>query len=282
VEMALVKLQNRWHAAFMLKFPYIRMQSGKVTDNMISESMKRLLSGNVNQKNIAISKQNDICGYSDQNSAEQLAFIQNRENSPVLKRDKDSKKPEGELSLLMDIMENPLSPIRERYKRLSVSAYIGDRYQKLLLSDECIKPVKIALGKCVIKLLELTDRGKEKLKELGYVVSGSLRHGGVEHLYWVHQAKKKIEGAGHKVHEEYPIGNGETVDLAIIGKSKKIAIEIETGKSDAIHNIRKCLDAGFEVVSMATNEETLKKIRLKLDIFTKDDLRKIRVKTIKV
>lgn len=275
---ALVKLQNRWHAAFLVSMPYIKMETGKVTDGIISESMKRLLSSNANQKNITTGKRDDICGCSGQNRAEQLAFIENRENSPVLKRDKDSKKPEGELSLLIDIMENPLSPIRERYKRLNVSAYIGDRYQKSLLSSGFIKPVRITAGKRVIKLFKFTDEGKGKLKEIGYDVSGSLRHGGVEHLYWVHQAKKKLENAGHKVHEEYPIGNGETVDLAIITKSKKIAVEIETGKSDAIHNIRKCLDAGFEVVSLAVNEKVLESIKTSLGHFTEDEIKKIRLK----
>lgn len=62
------------------------------------------------------------------------------------------------------------------------------------------------------------------------------------------------------VAEEFPIGGGETVDLAIIGKRKKVAVEIETGKSDAIGNIRKCLKAGFEVLSVAVNADILKKI----------------------
>lgn len=73
-----------------------------------------------------------------------------------------------------------------------------------------------------IKLLEPTDKGREELKEYG--LSKSLRHGGVEHLYWMRQVKKRLEGNGYDVEEEFPIGNGETVDLAIIGKSEKIAI----------------------------------------------------------
>ena len=77
------------------------------------------------------------------------------------------------------------------------------------------------------------------------------------------------------------IGNGETVDLAIIGKNKRIAVEIETGKSDAIHNIRKCLDAGFEVVSMATSEETLERIKSRLVEFSEAELQRTRTQMIK-
>jgi hypothetical protein len=76
------------------------------------------------------------------------------------------------------------------------------------------------------------------------------------------------------VEEEYPIGNGETVDLVI---GKNVAVEIETGKSDAIRNIRKCLDVGFEVVSVSTNPSALDNIRAKLIQFSKKERQRIRL-----
>lgn len=190
--------------------------------------------------------------------------------------DKDMEK------LLVSIAQEPLLGIAERYQKMYLSGRSGNQSKQKLIEYGLITEISIKTPKARIKLLELTDMGKEKLKEIGFDVSGSLRHGGVEHIYWVHQAKKKLENAGHKVHEEYPIGNGETIDLAIIGKNNKIAIEIETGKSDAIHNIRKCLDAGFEVVSLATNDQILGKIKSMLCIFTEDECRKIMAKIVKV
>ena len=118
----------------------------------------------------------------------------------------------------------------------------------------------------------MTDKGRGIA-----AVPKSLRHGGVEHLYWVRQVKRKIESKGHKVLEEFPIGKGESVDLAIIG-NKKIAIEIETGKSDAIGNIRKCLRTGFEVVSIATNQTTLEKLTSDIRNFPEDERKRIRVR----
>ena len=41
--------------------------------------------------------------------------------------------------------------------------------------------------------------------------------------------------------------------MAIVGK--KIVVEIETGKSDTIRNIRKCLRAGWRVVSLYTGAQ---------------------------
>ena len=128
-----------------------------------------------------------------------------------------------------------------------------------------------------VRRLKLTDKGKERLKEIGYDVSGSLRHGGVEHLYWVKQVKKTLEKNGYKVEEEYPIGNGETVDLAIIAKNKKIAIEIETGKSDAVRNIRKSLRAGFRVISIATSKMALAKLKSEIACLSRNELRKMRL-----
>ena len=57
---------------------------------------------------------------------------------------------------------------------------------------------------------------------------------------------------GYTVQEECPVGEGKTVDLVARGKGKTIAIEIETGKSDAVANIHKCLAAGFDEVISAT------------------------------
>ena len=47
---------------------------------------------------------------------------------------------------------------------------------------------------------------------------------------------------------------GETIDLVASRNGRKIAFEIETGKSDAAANVQKCRDAGFErIVLVATS-----------------------------
>ena len=140
-----------------------------------------------------------------------------------------------------------------------------------------IKAVTISTRKGVIKLMEPTDQGKRKLRKLGIEVSRALRYGGLEHLYWMKQVRQKLERRGYSVEEEYPIGGGETVDLAIIGKKKKVAIEIETGKSDAVGNIRKCLNAGFEVVSVATNLPAYKRLKSSVKQIANQGRHRIRI-----
>lgn len=82
----------------------------------------------------------------------------------------------------------------------------------------------------------------------------SNRHGGVEHRYWVRHLADQLRLNGYKVQEEVPVGSGKTIDLVASRDGKRIAFEIETGKSDAAANVRKCLDAGMDrVVSVATS-----------------------------
>lgn len=250
---AIVKLQNKWHAPFMIRLPYVAIKAGKAGDEAIRARIR---------------------GFLPESKAIYPEITQPEDISVISNEDKEGKK------LLVSIAEEPLTGISERYRRMCINPKIGNQCKQRLIKQELIKEVSIKTSKARIKLLELTDRGREKLRELGYDVSGSLRHGGAEHQYWVAQVKKRLIDAGYHPEEEYPIGNGETVDLAIIGENKKIAIEIETGKSDAIRNIRKCLDAGFEVMSAATNEETFKKIGSGLREFPEERLGKVRIERV--
>jgi len=55
------------------------------------------------------------------------------------------------------------------------------------------------------------------------------------------------------------------VDVTAEKGEERIALEIETGKSDAIHNAKKCLEAGFsEVISVALSREAQIRIKQQL------------------
>lgn len=103
----------------------------------------------------------------------------------------------------------------------------------------------------------LTEKGK---KVMGYDSAAATRHGGMEHQYWKEKVAAKLRECGYEVKEEYPIGQGKTIDLVARKDGKSIAIEIETGKSDAVANIRKCLDAGFQTVLSVATTAGVKKI----------------------
>jgi Holliday junction resolvase len=59
----------------------------------------------------------------------------------------------------------------------------------------------------------------------------------------------------------YQLGKGKTVDLVAKRDGKSMTVEIETGKSEAIYNIRKDVKAGFDkVVCVASNGKVRDKI----------------------
>ena len=89
---------------------------------------------------------------------------------------------------------------------------------------------------------------------LGISSRASDRHGGPEHRYWVHRIANHLRAHGCEVSIEHPIGNGKTIDLLATRNGHKIAFEIETGKSDALANVQKCLKAGVDkVVAVAVS-----------------------------
>ena len=55
------------------------------------------------------------------------------------------------------------------------------------------------------------------------------------------------------------------VDVVAKKDGRRIAIEVETGKSDSLYNIRKDLEAGFEeVIILCLNKDIKEKLALEL------------------
>ena len=102
------------------------------------------------------------------------------------------------------------------------------------------------------------ERGRKGEKKLGVSTDKSDRHGGLEHRYWCNNLAGHLRNHGHKVAEEFPVGGGKTIDLVATRDGKRIAFEIETGKSDAAANVRKCLAAGIDKVVVVATTPTVR------------------------
>ena len=193
-----------------------------------------------------------IKGYSGDSEAKQPLEEKREEILPILSTDK--LRAESEV-LLIDVFKNPLSSVTERYRRLNFSGYLGNACKRELVERGFVKEVKIPTGKGMVKLLDTAHKGADRLRGLGHVVRKSNRKGSLEHLYWMKIVAEDYRGKGYKVREEVPIGGGKSVDLVAEKDGKRIAIEIETGKSDAEGNLKKDSEAGFdEVVVVETRK----------------------------
>ena len=172
---------------------------------------------------------------------------------------KNSKKNLPQNRLLVDIFKQPFSSTIERYKRLSMHTKAGNSNRKLLISEKCIQPRKIITGQGWITLYELTGKGKMVLRDLGHELKNTSE--GIAHRYWKNRIACFYESQGFDVKiEEYYV-NGRP-DIIIIKDGKKAAIEIETGKSNFLKNIKQGLEAGFdEIICIATTRFVEDKIK---------------------
>ena len=258
---AIVKLQDRFVDPFLVKVPLVDVK-GKLREPVVDYAPGEPSIG------LAVEAKERGRKSSNQGIRGGIAGIPNaradilgakkndgqgRRLSTQIKRGKPVRNSEEEL--LIDIASCPTDMVTERYQRLELSNRKGNHIRKKLVDQGLIKPVTISGLKGWIRLFEVTSPGWAKLRSLG-VERSSNRHGSLEHLYWVGTVANELRRRGFQVEVEAHIGDGKTVDVVWMKGVDRVAIEVETGKSDILGNVEKCVSNDFNgVVSVATNEK---------------------------
>jgi len=144
-----------------------------------------------------------------------------------------------EHELLVDIATRPISGITARYDRLGWHPVTGNAIKNTIIKKElaAFEEVPTATGR--VKILTLTSLGTEYLAAHGVSLPTGRRGGGA-HEYWRATIRGILEREGYTATEEFPVGEGRTVDLRAQRGRHEIVVEIETGKSDVQANIEKC------------------------------------------
>ena len=272
---SIVRLQGRWFRPFLVKLPLVKLEKGKVTDARLRQivfekqkDLSLLLKPNKQVSRSIFTKEVDSGGV---NGSKHVV-------PPIRRSDKRDIKKDGngsdectinlttnEMRLLGDIWQTPISAVTQRYHRLGFSVHFGNDAQKSLFSGGFISSVNVSCNNRRIKGLMLTDNG---MKVLGLHTSNSNRHGGPEHRFWGRAVAHHLQSNGYDIAMEFPVGGGKTIDVVATRNGKRIAFEIETGKSDVAGNVRKCLDAGFEkVVVVATTTDIKQRIKASVVAF---------------
>jgi len=149
----------------------------------------------------------------------------------------------------------------ERYRRLGLNPYQGNKLSKKLKAKKLIQYEEIKTFRGRLKIIRLT-RSAEKLLA---VKSSFNSTGSFEHEFWKHKIACHLKNKGFKVIPEYSLPDGGKTDILAIKNSKTLAIEIETGKSEVAFNIIKNLNAGFDkVFSLGISEEVITRIKEQL------------------
>lgn len=231
----IVKIMERVNPC-LVQFLYVPVIKGRITDEWLS------LNKGGYSKPASDAEGGENRGYSvgDNNNGE------NKEYPSDIKE-----------RLLADIFLNPLSSVTQRYRRIGLYLQAGNQCKNELIEQGFIIQKKIVSRTGWITLFELTGKGKMILRDSGYQANDEKE--GIEHKFWKHKIGEHYKERGFDVLVEEHV-NGKP-DIIVIGNNKKVAIEIETGNSEAVKNIEKNLKAGFdEVICVAVNKDVEAKI----------------------
>lgn len=262
-----VRLADEHPEAFLVKVPRCPIREGSVSDQTVRERMGAYYTESTSNKAsqprpAAIT----VIPPSDKNDEKNRESVKSHPPAPkescevIVKsiHKHDSEPPPEPLSreairFLADVAARPLSTTVSRYQRLHLSRRRGNAIRRDLLSAEIIEAVPIATRSGQVVLYQLTDHGRALASSVGVNPGPPLR-ASLEHTFWARKVAKTFEREGYEVTLEQPVPGDGFVDVAAERPGERVAIEIETGKSDIKANLRNALVADFDrVVLVATS-----------------------------
>lgn len=163
------------------------------------------------------------------------------------------------LDFLKDVVTHRDDGVYVRYKRLNLNPAVGHKIKEELLSRGLIEQQVVDLGKTRKVVLRLTKNGEKLLGEVQSFGNESIVHG-----YWKRFYAARFREAGYEVKEEVVRISGRVDVLATKGR-KIVAVEIETGKSDVVKNVKEDLIFGCtRIVVVATDKGAFDKVEREL------------------
>lgn len=267
---AIVRLADEHTEPFLVKIPLCPIQDDPVTDFMIKnqwDSFYRNPVHNNSQDNI--SKVIPAVPAGDKNRNENIKEKAKDKSHPPSPRQSDKEKKlsdyidtsppcNEEISseakrFLTDVITKPLSTTVSRYHRLHLSRRRGDAVRRYMIENEFIEPVRIATRTGQVVLYQLTKTGRRLCVSLS-IDPGPVPREGLEHRYWVEKAADYYKKQGYEIHFEYAVKGNGMIDILAKKSGKQIAVEVETGKSDTLKNLKTAAKASVEkLVFIATS-----------------------------
>lgn len=203
VGQAIVKLQSRFQAPFIVSFPLEPCKEQFVPDSEIREHMSRF--------------------HTDPGPA-----------VPTQAQDDPSQLPPGsnevaedEQELLKSIWEHPFNGTVEKFKRIGVSRRKGQQIRQRLIAKGLLTKAKCVVPEGQIVLMEVTKKGRAALREMGVDTSShNPREGSAIHRYWVERKAEEYRKRGYKTEKEVRHGD-RIIDLVASGPhGRRVGIEV--------------------------------------------------------
>jgi hypothetical protein len=153
-------------------------------------------------------------------------------------------------------LNHPDDGVKTRYHRLGFSIGTANRLKHQLINQHWLEEQTVDLGQTRKVILRLSQQCKEALK----LDTSDPQHGSIVHEYWKRYFAQRYREQGYQIQFEVSRKSGR-VDVVATKNSEKIAIEIETGKSNYMRNIQQNLGAKYnQIVVVSTDKKAFKKI----------------------
>ena len=268
---AVVRLADEHPEPFLVRIPLCQVKEGSVTDEMVKKQSRSYFTDSSSNRplqtvNSAISpippfdkkKENDRNNlHHKDNSTHPPSPVESQ--SKIITFDNSKPKPPGrkmtreEIRFLADMADRPLSTTVSRYQRLNLSRRRGNAIRQSLAASGIIGAVSIPTRSGQVMLYQLTDIGRS-VCEYVKIDPGPQPRASVEHRYWTRQTARHFEKKGYDITYEHSVKGNGAIDILAEKSGTKIAVEIETGKSDIKENLNKIKEAGFDkIVLVATS-----------------------------
>jgi Holliday junction resolvase-like predicted endonuclease len=268
---AVVRLADEHPEPFLIKIPLCPVNEGSVSDEQVRKVMQTYYSNS--SLNNALTNQLSVVSPipspdKKKENTDTNTNINTHPPSPNRSQDTSSytNPPREEMSreeirFLSDIISRLLSTTVSRYQRLNLSRRRGNAVRQHLAKGSIIEAVSIATRSGQVMLYQLTELGRSVCRDLN-LDPGPRPRESLEHRYWINKTARYFEVKGYDIIREHVIKGNGAIDLLAYRSGERIAIEVETGKSDTKENINKIKNSGFDkIILLSTSANAVNSCR---------------------
>jgi len=182
----IVNMKGAYPESFLVHMPLVKVKAD-ISDSMVKKHMEEAYFKKISHKLPPIAKRSGFQGISKQANLPPSSSLQEKNKQDLL---------------LVEVLEHPLVSVTQHYKNLGLNYREGNQIKKSLQSEGRLSEVEVTRGAVRIKILSLTEKGKDRLTEKGWKVPSGKSSASAEHEYVKKKLKKGLEGKGYKVKEE--------------------------------------------------------------------------------
>lgn len=228
-----VKRQSGYRRPFLVRFDEYKLDKGAVDDQAV-----RALSGSFATLSTPIQPKRSVIG------------------ALAGSRVRDQELNEHHIVFLRDVITHPYDGVNTRYRRLKWSADKGNRVKRSLIAKNLLTEERVTINRTRRNLL----RASPYIRSILTREPVEQRRESIVHEFWKHAYAEHYKSMGYTVQVEAPRDHGRA-DILAKKADESIVIEIETGKSDAVENVRLNLGSGVNrVVIVATDHSALARL----------------------